>query len=92
MAAAPFGELFNSLSKPEKEAMAARLAFRIPVVQHVLSDAFAGEVFIGDYLKPLADSTKVRRIPNVCALFELIKSQCSDQDSELQYALKNVRR
>ena len=92
MSASPFGGLFCNLDDAEKKSMAARLAFRIPVVQHVLTAAFDTEVSISDYLKPFADSTRARRLPNNCAILDLIRSECSDWDSELRYALENVGR
>lgn len=92
VSASPFGGLFCNLDDAEKKSMAARLAFRIPVVQHVLTAAFDTEVSISDYLKPFADSTRARRLPNICAILDLIRSECSDWDSELRYALENVGR
>lgn len=92
VAPAPFGTYFSSLDKESRERAAARLAFRIPVVQHVLADALDGEVSIADYLKPFAETTKMRRLPNVVAILDLIKRQSTSSDSELRYALKNVRR
>lgn len=88
----PFGRLFGELDDDAKRSMAARLAFRIPVVQHVLSAAFEGGASISDYLKPFADSTRARRLPNICSLFDLIRAECSDWDSELRYALDNIVR
>lgn len=86
-----FGALFCNLGDDEKRKVAARLVFRIPVVQRVLVDAAIGEVDIADYLKPFSESTKKRRLPNVRALFALIASQAEEKDGSLKSALRNVR-
>ena len=86
-----FGNLFCNLSDERKWSVAARLAFRIPVVQRILIDAAVGEVEIADYLKPFSESTKKRRVPNIRSLFNLIGSQAAGEDINLKNALRNVR-
>lgn len=86
----PFSALFNSLSEEQKNKLAAKLAFRIPVIQHILRDAAACPVSIAEYLKIFADSTKTRRFPNIRALLGLIREQTGTMDTNLMAALNNV--
>lgn len=86
-----FGELFCDLKHDEKEAIAARLMFRIPIIQRILIDAADGEAHIVDYLKPFSESTKKRRLPNIRGLLELIMAHTTAEDRQLRSALGNVR-
>lgn len=87
----PFGALFTQLSQNEQEELAARLAFRIPVIRQVLVDAATHEVPVTDYLKPFSESTKKRRLPNIRVILELISSHASSEDEDLLAAIGNVR-
>ena len=87
----PFTRLFACLSNDERIALAARLAFRIPIIQQLLSDARLQEVAIADYLKPFSESTKKRRRPNIKAILDLISSNVETCDGELYASIINVR-
>lgn len=89
--ATPFSERFRTLSPDEKKSMAARLAFRIPIIQQVLIEAANGPVSASEYLKPFSESTKKRRLPNLRALFVLIEQHTCEEDERLLHALSNVR-
>ena len=87
----PFSALFAQLSQDEREAIAARLVFRIPLVRQMLVDAAVHEVSISDYLKPFSESTKIRRLQNIRTILEHIAAHASSEDDRLLASIGNVR-
>lgn len=84
-----FGRLFCELDECEKEAMAARLMLRIPIIQHLLMDV-SETVSISDHLKPFAETTKRRRLPNVRTLVRMVGDQLESGDVEMRRALAKI--
>lgn len=85
-----FGSLFAQLDCTEKRAMAARLCFRIPIIQRMIASN-EEEVEITDYLKIFSDSTKKRRLPNIKALLAIIKQEMEPSDKGLSLAFEKIR-
>lgn len=85
-----FGSLFAQLDCTEKQAMAARLCFRIPIIQRMIASN-EEEVEIADFLKIFSDSTKKRRLPNVKALLAIIKQEMRPSDEGLNLAFEKIR-
>lgn len=85
-----FGSLFAQLDCTEKRAMAARLCFRIPIIQRMIASN-EEEVEIADFLKIFSDSTKKRRLPNVKALLAIIKQEMRQSDEGLNLAFEKIR-
>ena len=94
--ASPFSDLYCALPDDEKQNMLAQLCFRIPVIRELLCDAAKADdgepVYIEDYLRPLSDSTKKRRAPNVAGLLRLIDGQCGTEDRALSVAISRIGR
>ena len=94
--ASPFSDLYCALPDDEKQNMLAKLCFRIPVIRELLCDAAKADdgepVYIEDYLRPLSDSTKKRRAPNVAGLLRLIDGQCGTEDRALSVAISRIGR
>lgn len=85
-----FGSLFAQLDCAEKRAMAARLCFRIPVVQRMIASE-EEDVEIADFLKIFSDSTKKRRLPNIRALLAVIKREMRPSDKGLSLAFEKIK-
>lgn len=85
-----FGSIFARLDGADKRAMAARLCFRIPIIQRMIASE-AENVEIADFLKIFSDSTKKRRLPNIKALLAIIKQEMKPGDIGLNIAFGKIR-
>lgn len=84
-----FGKFFCELDEREKEAMAARLMLRIPIIQHLIVDD-SETASIGGQFKLFAETTKKRRLPNVRTLVRMIGEQLEPGDVEMRRALARI--
>lgn len=84
-----FGKFFCELDEREKEAMAARLMLRIPIIQHLIAGD-SETASIGCQLKPFSETTKKRRLPNVRTLVRMIGEQLEPGDVEMCRALARI--
>lgn len=86
-----FGVAFNKRNSLEKKKLAARLLFRVPIIQRLLIKAFSSEINIEDELSCLSVQTKKRRKPNVISLLQFISNELEKEDRILRNALVNIR-
>ncbi len=67
------GHAYCNLSTLRKEEIVARLAFRIPIIQHIFINALDKDVIVSEYMHGLSEQTKKRRKPNVVDLINFLK-------------------
>lgn len=67
------GHAYCGLTTEKQEALVARLAFRIPIIQHMFIDALEKEVIVSEYMHGLSEQTKKRRKTNVIDLINFLK-------------------
>jgi len=84
------GAAFVKRSDEEKRAVVARLLFRVPIIQKILTNAIANEVNIESELQCLSRQTMIRRRPNIAAMINFIHDSVSEDDKALISALKNI--
>ena len=85
-----FGRSYNKISDiSQKKELAAKLMFRIPIIQELFIDAEENFVFIEDYLKPLSKTTQTRRRSNISDIVRFI-SEMSDTDSKIHQIAYNI--
>lgn len=85
-----FGRSYNKISDiSQKKELAAKLMFRIPIIQELFIDAEEKFVFIEDYLKPLSKTTQTRRRSNISEMVRFI-SEMSDTDSKIHQIAYNI--
>ena len=82
------GHAYYNLTKDKKEALVARHALRIPIIQHLLVDAFEKEVTISDYMHGLSNQTKKRRKSNVVDLINFLKKYST---KEMEIAFDHIK-
>lgn len=86
-----FGVAFNKRNEFEKKKLAARLLFRVPIIQKMLNNALHSEINIEDELSCLAKQTKKRRKPNIASLLQFMSDELGDDGIILRKALGNIR-
>ena len=70
------GYVYNELDLQQQEALLARTVLRIPLYQDLLLRLFKSDVFLTDYMKQLAPSTKGRRSGSIMRLLDLCLNEC----------------
>ena len=70
------GYVYNDLDLQQQEALLARTVLRIPLYQDLLLRLFKSDVFLTDYMKQLAPSTKGRRAGSIMRLLDLCLNEC----------------
>jgi hypothetical protein len=73
-----FGTSYYKLDRDKQAILAAKLMFRIPIVQEMFIDAQEGIIYIEDYLKDLSQTTLIRRRSNIRDIVEYIKKYSGD--------------
>ena len=86
-----FGAAYNRRNDSEKKKLAARLLFRVPIIQKVLIDALSFNVNILDELSCLSNKTKTRRKPNIVFLLKFISNELEAEDVTLRKALNGIK-
>lgn len=86
-----FGKAHNKRNDNEKKKLAARLLFRVPIIQKMLICALSSEVDIEDELSCLAEQTRKRRKPNIASVLQFIHDELVEEGSILKKALNNIR-
>ena len=82
------GHAYCDLSLEKQEALIARLAFRIPIIQYIFINALEKEVVVSEYMHGLSEETKKRRKPNVVDLINFLKKY---ETNELQEVIANIK-
>lgn len=85
------GKAFNKRNEDEKKKLVARLLFRIPIIQKMLSEALSSEVYIEDELIGLSIQTRKRRKPNITSIIKFIYDETDASNTELRKALESIR-
>lgn len=86
-----FGRAYNKRTDNEKRKLAARLLFRVPIVQKMLTQSLSSEISIDENLSCLSSQTRKRRKPNIASIIELISDEAGDKRTALRKALDNIR-
>lgn len=73
------GQAYRNISESNKEELVARLAFRIPIIQHIFKDSLVQDVIVSEYMNGLSEQTKKRRKPNVLDLINFVKKYASKE-------------
>lgn len=77
------GHAYYKLPTKEREALVARLAFRIPIIQHIFLDALDKEVTVSEYMHGLSEQTKKRRKSNVIDLINFLKQYETEETKQI---------
>lgn len=85
------GKAFNKRNQDEKKKLAARLFFRIPIIQKMIREAVSSEVYIEDELIGLSIQTRKRRKPNIVSIVKFIYDETDVTNASLRSALERIR-
>ena len=77
------GRAYNEFPIKKQEALVARLAFRIPIIQFIFLNALEKEVIVSDYMHGLSEQTKKRRKPNVVDLINYLNKYATKEMNEV---------
>jgi len=86
-----FGEAFNKKNAKEKEKIAVRLLFRVPIIKKIFIQALSSEIDIEDELSCLALQTQKRRKPNIAFLLRTISNELVNEEGLLNKSFDNIR-
>ncbi|MCK5645006.1 MAG: hypothetical protein KAJ19_29670, partial [Gammaproteobacteria bacterium] len=77
------GHAYCDLTIEKQDALVARLAFRIPIIQHMFINALDKEVIVSEYMHVLSEQTKKRRKPNVMDLISFLKKYATKDTKQI---------